>query len=332
MTPVGLYDKLFQKAMNGNEEPLRRWLEKQPGITDYCLRRTLEAAQVEGRGPQVALRRNYLAMTRCRECSDLDHGGWCRGDGPVPVPTGLMFVGESPGQTEAKLHRPFVGPAGNLLDRLLQSISLDRDQVFITNTVKCFQGDKSKLTADHADTCRQWLLSELYFVQPTRIIALGRFAWEAIFGPHKGKLEELRQQWRRVDMDRWAETNFPTTIDVAFLYHPAAALRQDVYLVKLQEDFGWLADQLGIQWRGPEAENEFGYSEIPELDQGYDFEGKAHFEGETIVLDFGKKHKGDRLTVVADTDPSYLEWIMDEDNDFPDDLVTACKEALEGKL
>lgn len=325
-----LYDKLYQKAVDGNEKPFRRWLEKDPTMTDCALRNILEAVRMKRGGSELVLRRQYLDMTKCRKCLDLDHSGWCRGDGPVPCD--LMFVGESPGKTEARVHRPFVGPAGNLLTRLLSAINLDRDRVFVTNTVKCFQAEKSDLTTDHADTCRRWLLAEIRLVKPRRIVALGRYAWESIFGPHKGKLEGLRREWRYVDMDRWEQTCFPTTISVAFLYHPAAALRQDIYLLKLQEDFGWLADQLGVEWRETEGKDEFSYAEIPEVDSGYDFGGKAHFEGDEVVLDFGKRHKGDRLSEVADFDPSYLTWIMDEDNDFPSDLVTACKEALRGKL
>jgi len=127
----------------------------------------------------------------CRAC-DL----WARatqtvfGQGPTPAP--LMLVGEQPGDREDVMGDPFVGPAGQLLDRALAEAGIDRARVFVTNVVKHFKwrptrGGKRRLheRPDRAEVraCHPWLEAELALVRPKALVCLGATAATALLGP-----------------------------------------------------------------------------------------------------------------------------------------------------
>jgi DNA polymerase len=109
------------------------------------------------------------------------------GEGPVnPV---LMIVGEQPGDREETEGRPFVGPAGQLLDRHLASAGIDRGTAYITNAVKHFKFEQRGMvrlhktpTAGEIDTCRWWLEAETALVRPGHVLALGASAARALLG------------------------------------------------------------------------------------------------------------------------------------------------------
>jgi uracil-DNA glycosylase len=102
----------------------------------------------------------------------------------------VMLVGEQPGDAEDLAGRPFVGPAGRVLDRALADAGIDRDAVYITNTVKHFKWEprgKRRLHKTPAqreiDACRQWLDAELAAIHPRLVIGLGGTAARALIGP-----------------------------------------------------------------------------------------------------------------------------------------------------
>jgi len=102
----------------------------------------------------------------------------------------VMFVGEQPGKSEDLQGRPFVGPAGGLLDRALQEAGIDRDKVYVTNVVKHFKweprGKKrihKKPNAAEITACRPWLQAEIDVIKPRVIICLGSTAAQAVIGP-----------------------------------------------------------------------------------------------------------------------------------------------------
>src|SRR3990172_10564446 len=99
------------------------------------------------------------------------------GEGPEEAE--IMFVGEAPGFYEAQQARPFVGPAGRFLEELLASIGLRRDQVFITNVVKCRPPNNRDPLPGEIDACRQYLRRQIELLQPKVIVSLGRYslAW-----------------------------------------------------------------------------------------------------------------------------------------------------------
>ncbi len=111
--------------------------------------------------------------------------------GEGPRRAAVMFVGEQPGDQEDKAGHPFVGPSGRLLDAALQDAGIDRDEVYITNTVKHFKwerGEKGarrihkKPNAGEITACVPWLHAELAVVQPRVVIALGATAAQALLG------------------------------------------------------------------------------------------------------------------------------------------------------
>lgn len=102
----------------------------------------------------------------------------------------VMFVGEQPGNEEDLTGKPFVGPAGRLLDNALEEAGIDRQQTYVTNVVKHFKWEPrgkrrihKKPNATEIGACRPWLEAEIAVVKPDVIVALGATAAQSLFGP-----------------------------------------------------------------------------------------------------------------------------------------------------
>jgi DNA polymerase len=113
----------------------------------------------------------------------------------------LMLIGEQPGDQEDKIGRPFVGPAGRILDRGLEAAGIDRNDVYVTNVVKHFNWEPrgkwrihKKPRPQHIAACRPWLDIELAIVKPRAVVLLGATAAQALLGAafrvtqHRGEL------------------------------------------------------------------------------------------------------------------------------------------------
>ena len=142
-------------------------------------------------------------------------------NGSGPVGARLMLVGEQPGDHEDLAGQPFVGPAGQLLDRALARAALDRGQFFLTNAVRHFKHELRGKRRIHktpgqreAAACLPWLLREIELVQPAALLALGATAARALLGPGI-TLAEARGRW----------SPGPGGRPVLFTWHPAALLR-----------------------------------------------------------------------------------------------------------
>ena len=127
------------------------------------------------------------------------------GEGPQDART--VLIGEQPGDQEDLAGRPFVGPAGQVLDRALRDIGVDRSTLYLTNAVKHFKFEprgkvrlhkRASVGEQHA--CRQWLDAELTRIRPQRIVCLGATAAHAVFGRDFPLLQE-RGQWITLDAD-----------------------------------------------------------------------------------------------------------------------------------
>ncbi len=129
----------------------------------------------------------------------------------------LMFVGEAPGKNEDLQGKPFVGQAGQLLDRLLEEIGMDRSQVFIANVLKCRPPGNRDPLPDEIDECKPYLMRQIQLIEPKMICTLGNFATKTITGSPMGitKVCGRPQQREIAGLDL---TVYP-------LFHPAAALR-----------------------------------------------------------------------------------------------------------
>jgi len=131
--------------------------------------------------------------------------------GEGPANASLMLVGEEPGDQEDLTRRPFVGPAGKVLDRALETAGIDRNGVYITNAVKHFKNEPrgkrrihKKPDTSEIDACRWWLDQELAIVQPNVVVALGVTAARALtrkalsINANRGRLIELPDRRRGV--------------------------------------------------------------------------------------------------------------------------------------
>ena len=103
--------------------------------------------------------------------------------GAGPADARIMFVGEGPGRDEDLQGEPFVGRAGQVLTRLLAGIGLSRDDVFITNIVKCRPPDNRDPHPDEVLACREYLDGQIAFIKPRLICTLGRPALQTLVDP-----------------------------------------------------------------------------------------------------------------------------------------------------
>jgi uracil-DNA glycosylase family protein len=132
-----------------------------------------------------------------------------------------MLVGEQPGDEEDRAGRPFVGPAGRLLDRALNDAEIDRSDVYVTNAVKHFKFEErgkrrihQKPNAAEIKACRPWLEAEANLVHPQALVCLGATAAQTIFGPA-----------HRVTRDRGQFVTHPWAPHATSTIHPSAILR-----------------------------------------------------------------------------------------------------------
>jgi uracil-DNA glycosylase len=134
------------------------------------------------------LERLRAAAAGCRACP-LYKTGTQTVFGEGTATARAIFIGEQPGDSEDKLGRPFVGPAGKLLDRALEQAGIDRELVYVTNVVKHFKwtprGKRrlhEKPNAREIAACRPWLQAELELVKPEVLVCLGATAAQALLG------------------------------------------------------------------------------------------------------------------------------------------------------
>ncbi|MGZ6268112.1 MAG: uracil-DNA glycosylase [Candidatus Limnocylindrales bacterium] len=132
--------------------------------------------------------------------------------------TEVLFVGEGPGYNEDQQGRPFVGRAGALLSRLLESIGWSRQEVFITNVVKCRPPENRDPEPDEIAACAPFLTRQIEALDPALIVTLGRFSM-ARFNPG-ARIGQVHGTFRAADPTSGA----PGAL-AYFMYHPAAALR-----------------------------------------------------------------------------------------------------------
>ena len=222
------------KAMKA-ELPVRHWatLPEAAAIPDML------AAAPERVAKMVAATTNAKKLSaepflpESRELDDLRqaaHG--CRGCplyepatqvvfGEGPQDAVCVFVGEQPGDKEDLAGRPFVGPAGQLMDDMLDAAGVDRSKVYVTNTVKHFKFQQrgrlrlhAKPSAREVTACKPWLQAEMQAIKPPMLVALGATAAQAIMG-RTFKVTQSRGEVMNSDLAPW----FMATI------HPSAILR-----------------------------------------------------------------------------------------------------------
>ena len=188
-----------------------------------------------------------------RQCSDCPLAKSCTA--PVPgegaTPAEVMFVGEAPGRNEDEQGRPFIGQAGQYLESILFSISVPRENVFISNIIHCRPPGNRDPKPAEIKACAKWLNLELDIVQPRIVVALGAFAISHFLGAGAGTVEHLHG--RPVEVD--GRIILPA-------YHPAAALRNTNLIRMCQEDFQVLRGLI----RGDSPSDYHVHDEYPDPD------------------------------------------------------------------
>ena len=147
----------------------------------------------------------------------------------------IMFVGEAPGQNEAKQGRPFCGAAGKLLDKLLEGISIPRESVYITNIVKDRPPSNRDPLPSEIELYAPFLDRQIAVIQPKCIATLGRFSMEYIMRKF-GLTSELEPISKAHGKSYEAETDWGK-IKIIPQYHPAAAIYNQSLVETLKKDF-----------------------------------------------------------------------------------------------
>jgi len=164
------------------------------------------------------------------------------GEGPVDAE--IVFIGEGPGFHENEQGRPFVGAAGKFLDELLGSIGMNREQVFITNVVKCRPPGNRDPRPEEVETCTgNYLDRQLQAINPKVIVTLGRYSM-GLFLPN-AKISDVHGQAMRVRGRL-----------IVPMYHPAAALHQGSLRPVLERDFSKLPELISQNHSAPEANDQ----------------------------------------------------------------------------
>ncbi len=146
----------------------------------------------------------------------------------------IMFIGEAPGQNEAESGRPFCGAAGNLLNKLLDHINLDRDGVYITNVLKDRPPENRDPTQEEIDAYVPFLRRQISIIEPNVIATLGRFGMEFVEDEFEINCEGTISQ---VHGDVFTIQNNDQEITFIPLFHPAVALYDGSQRDTLKKDF-----------------------------------------------------------------------------------------------
>jgi len=130
----------------------------------------------------------------------------------------IMIIGEGPGQKEDEIGKPFVGDAGNLLNKMLKAINIEKDKVYITNVVNYRPPNNRKPEPNEINRYSQFLKEHISVIDPKILILMGSTAMEALLGGNK-KISKERGQWKEVIIK---QKNYKTIVT----FHPAYLLRK----------------------------------------------------------------------------------------------------------
>ncbi len=170
---------------------------------------------------QVA--KDIRGCTRCRLHEERTNAVPGEGDHRAKI----MLIGEAPGKREDEKGRPFVGRAGQLLESLLESAGLSRDEVFITNVVKCRPPENRDPRTDEAKKCRSYLHRQMNLIRPNVIGTLGNHSTKAILGV--SGISKIHGKEFEIE-----------GFTVIPLYHPAAGLYNPNLVDEMKKDFSLL--------------------------------------------------------------------------------------------
>ncbi|HEY9233178.1 MAG TPA: uracil-DNA glycosylase [Blastocatellia bacterium] len=184
---------------------------------------------IESQDPSLeAIREEIGECTRCKLHEHRTHIVYGEGDPKARI----VFIGEGPGADEDATGRPFVGRAGQLLDKIIAAIGLKREECYIANVVKCRPPGNRTPERDEVATCEQFLFRQLAFIKPQVIVALGSPAFQCLLRT-KETITRSRGEWRD-----W------NGVKVMPTFHPAYLLRSPDKKREAWEDMKKVRDYL----------------------------------------------------------------------------------------
>lgn len=165
---------------------------------------------------------------RCELCRTRNHSVMGKGNLHSPI----LFIAEAPGRNEDRDGVPFTGRSGELFDRLLREIEMKREEIYLTNIVKCNPPGNRDPYPNEQEACIPYLKYETLLLRPKIIVCLGRIAAQRIIRPdyritrEHGVFLERKNTW------------------LTAVYHPSAVLRDETKLPQMQEDFRKIREKL----------------------------------------------------------------------------------------
>ncbi len=174
-------------------------------------------------------------VSACTKCAELCSNRTKTVFGVGSAEAKIVFLGEGPGANEDQQGEPFVGAAGQLLDKILTASSLSREQVYIVNVVKCRPPANRNPTDDEIKNCWNYLERQLEIIQPTHIVCLGSVAAKSLLNT-KLSLGKMRKQWHQYRGSK-----------VIVTYHPAYLLRTPTAKKHVWEDMKLLMAEFGVE-------------------------------------------------------------------------------------
>jgi DNA polymerase len=192
--------------------------------------------------PEEVLKQVSEEVSNCTKC-ELHHSRKNAVPGEGPANSDIMFIGEGPGFHENEQGRPFVGAAGKFLEELLSDIGLSREEVFISNVVKCRPPGNRDPHPDEVETCTSNFLDrQIMAINPKIIVTLGRFSMNLLMP--NSKISQVHGQAMKIHGRL-----------VVPMYHPAAALHQGSLRPVIKQDFSQLPQLIADAAAAPAQNN-----------------------------------------------------------------------------
>ena len=234
-----LRERLESHRVAGWDPPVREPVSPEPAIRSGGAPGTppqvaSESPSSLGGSPEDALATLEREVSGCTRCA-LHQGRTQTVFGVGAANARLMFVGEGPGAEEDRQGEPFVGPAGQLLNKIIAAMGLQREEVYIANVVKCRPPNNRNPGPDEMGECRGYLDNQVAAVAPEVIVALGSIAARALLGGEQG-VGRLRGQFHSFQ-----------DVPVMATYHPAYLLREPSQKRKVWEDMQRVMARLALE-------------------------------------------------------------------------------------
>ena len=173
-------------------------------------------------------------ILNCKKCSL-----WKTRNNPVVgegnLNSRMMFIGEAPGFNEDKQGKPFVGAAGNIFNQLLNSINLKKEEIYITNILKCRPPENRNPREEEINFCKDYLNKEIEVIKPKIICCLGNFATGFIM--KKFNLDKELQGISKIHGEVFEVSTLNGQVKIIPLYHPSVATYNSNMLETLKKDF-----------------------------------------------------------------------------------------------